>query len=282
VGVTAVARVFNLHHLAFGNIGDRECTPFRWFADLAGPGLELVDLSLNGEDAAALRGELVVLGGGGLLLPECWRLWVGPLFDRANQVIGWGIGHHHDQVHLGPGEAPGDWRASVVRYRDDYPLDRFALLGVRDWGVPLRWVPDASCMHPAFDAPAPARHAVVVYTHDKLAPIPIGAPRMSNVGDAPFEAVLEFLAAGDVVVTNSYHGAYWATLLGRRAVVYEPWCSKFLLLRHPLPFASRDGWEKAAELAVSYPGALAECREASRAFARDAFALLRARAEARS
>jgi hypothetical protein len=268
-------RVWSLHHLAFGNIGDRECTPFRWFSDLAGDDFELQDESLNGETAAVLGGEVVVLGGGGLLLPLCWERWVGPLFERGNHVLGWGIGHHHDNVHVAPGEAGGDWGASVARYRTDYPLERFRLLGVRDWRVGVRWVPDVSCMHPAFDAAHRIDHDVVVYEHGVLEPIPLELPTLSNVGDTPFEEVAAFLASGAVVVTNSYHGAYWATLLGRPTVLWEPWCSKFLLLRYPLPWAGRADWELAAERAPVYANALVECRHANRAFAADVFRNLR-------
>lgn len=264
-------RVWNLHHLAFGNIGDRECTPFRWFSQLAGDDLDLRDESLNGDVARNLSGEVIVLGGGGLFLPLCWQMYVQPLIDRGNTVIGWGIGHHHDNVHLGADERPTDWSTSVERYHHDYPLESFRLLGVRDWNTGLRWVPDASCMHPAFDASYPVDRDVVVYEHGVLEPIDLGVPKMANVGETPFEDVAGFLASGRVVVTNSYHGAYWATLLGRPTVLWRPWCSKFLLLRYPLPWAGPDTWEQAAAEAPNYPGALDECRAANLAFADDVF-----------
>ena len=41
---------------------------------------------------------------------------------------------------------------------------------------------------------------------------------------------IEFIGSGDVVVTNSYHGAYWATLLGKVVVAF-PWASKFYGLK---------------------------------------------------
>ena len=234
--------------------------------------VDLRSESLNGRVAASLSDETVVLGGGGLLLPRCWELWVGPLFERGNRVIGWGIGHHHDNVHLGPEESPSDWTQSVRRYKEDYPLDRFELLGVRDWDVGLRWVPDVSCMNPAFDASYVIDHDVVVYEHGVLEPIALDLPKMSNVGDTPFEEVVAFLASGSVVVTNSYHGAYWATLLGRPTVPAGiPGARNFLLLRYPLPWVGPESWERAAQEAPVYPDALSECRDANRAFALNLF-----------
>jgi hypothetical protein len=149
------------------------------------------------------------------------------------------------------------------------------MLGVRDWDLGLRWVPDASCMHPAFDVEHRVDHDVIVYEHGVLEPIGLEVPTMSNVGTTPFEDVASFLASGEVVITNSYHGAYWATLLGRRALLWEPWCSKFLLLRYPLPWVGLDTWEKKLADAPVYPAALAECRTANRSFADDLFATLR-------
>ena len=268
-------RVWNLHHLAFGNIGDRECTPFRWFSHLAGEELDLRDESLNGGVAESLTGEVIVLGGGGLFLPLCWQLYVQPLLDRGNTMIGWGIGHHHDNVHLGPDEHPSDWSASVERYRDDYPIERFRRLGVRDWNTGLRWVPDASCMHPAFDATYSIDHDVVVYEHGMLEPIPLDGSEAVERGRHGVRERGRVPRQWRVVVTNSYHGAYWATLLGRPTLVWQPWCSKFLLLRYPLPWVGPETWEQAATEAPVYPGALAECRAATLAFAGDVFQDLR-------
>jgi hypothetical protein len=43
----------------------------------------------------------------------------------------------------------------------------------------------------------------------------------------------------DVVVANTYHGAYWATLLGRRVIVAAPFSNKFFGFRHE-PVIVRD------------------------------------------
>ena len=36
-----------------------------------------------------------------------------------------------------------------------------------------------------------------------------------------FTDVLNFIASGEVVVTNSYHGLYWSTLLGKKVICLE-------------------------------------------------------------
>jgi len=74
------------------------------------------------------------------------------------------------------------------------------------------------------------------------------------------------------VVTNSYHGAYWATLLGRR-VVAIPNMSKMYRFKHAPVIGRAQDWRKLAALAVAYPEALAECRAANLAFFADVAAL---------
>jgi hypothetical protein len=54
-------------------------------------------------------------------------------------------------------------------------------------------------------------------------------------------------------------------------VLWDPWCSKFLLLKYPLPWVGPDDWERAAREAPVYPNALSECRAANRTFAVDVF-----------
>lgn len=269
--------VYNLHHLGNQNIGDRECMPLSYFARMANTHLRIVDMSLTDPLVSSLENQLVVLGGGGLLNPWCWHEAIQPLLERKNKVIGWGIGHHHDNVpaHLYSKVPTTDWRTSLERYRQDYPLEKLWLCGVRDYGQSFEYVPCSTCMSPLFDRAYRVPHEVLVYQHGALEPIQIAdCPTMSNVGDSTSEQVIAFLASGRYVITNSYHGAYWGVLLGRKVVVYEPWCSKFRMLRFALPTCTREDWSEKLGQSTSYPGALAECRRLNVRFAKKVFLAL--------
>jgi len=152
-----------------------------------------------------------------------------------------------------------------------YPsyLNQFHLVGVRDWEAGYRWVPCASCMHPAFDREYQIKNEFVWFEHKKrlvdsksldLKP----APRMLNTGQN-IEQIVEFLGSGETVVTNSYHGVYWATLLGRK-VVCIPWGNKFDMFRHPPTMATEKDWVDKISKAKEYPDALEECRNANKEF----------------
>jgi len=164
-------------------------------------------------------------------------------------------------------------------YYIDYPdyLNQFHLIGIRDWDTDYRWVPCASCMHPAFDEEYEIKNEVVWFEHKKrlidgkfLDALP--APRMLNTGQN-LEQVIEFLGSAETVVTNSYHGVYWATLLNRK-VVCVPWGSKFNMFKHPPVMANERNWVDMIERAVNYPKALKECRTANEEFYQDVIKLV--------
>lgn len=267
-------RVYNIHHLHNANIGDRQCTPFAYFPALRAA-FEWRDLDTTDPLVGRLRGETVVLGGGGMLHPWPWNHVVEPLLKRHNTVIAWGIGHHHDGVHTYRAKVMADWQGSEARIAEEYPLHRLALPGLRDALPGFPHVPCVTCMHPALDSNEAPRHDLVIYEHGALEPIAIdGPPKLKNTGAHSFEDVLAHLRSGETVITNSFHGTYWAQLLGRRVLVYEPWCTKFWLMNPRPVFCDRANWRERIAEARPTPGLLETCRAANRRFAEDVAALL--------
>lgn len=208
--------------------------------------------------------ENIIMGGGFL-----GRMFDGnaAYFDVADEVkrmFVWGIGRTPHQKMYKP------------------VLDRSTLVGIREFGHPeiddrkVFYVPCASCMSPLFDLDWKIEHDVVFFMHSHNSSI---SPRM-NIGDAPvmknrqdFVSTIKFISSGKVVVTNSYHGAYYATLLGRQVVVIaEPgqWDTfrpeKFECFKFPPAFSSAENWREAAAKAPVYPDALSDSREKNISF----------------
>lgn len=179
----------------------------------------------------------------------------------------WGVGHNSRE-------------RDIDSYNVSYPeyIRKFHLVGIRDFDSDYRWVPCASCMHYAFDKEYQIKNKIVWFEHKKkliegkwfdLLP----APRMVNTGQN-FEQIIEFLGSAETVVTNSYHGVYWATLLNRK-VVCVPWGSKFHMFKHPPVMANERNWVDVLESAISYPEALEECRNANKEFFSDVLELFK-------
>ena len=203
----------------------------------------------------------LLVGGGGLLY-QGFRDTLKLMLSGANRSIFWGGGSN---THGGDD------------LEDDCKLlGEIDLVGVRDYGLPFRWVPCVSCMHGYFDEPIQREREVVVYEHQDY-PIEIsggaGFARMDN-RESDFSKVIHFLGSAESVITSSYHGAYWATLLGCKVVVANSFSSKFKRFKHAPVISSQENIRDSLKQAQDYSDALGECREANKEFARDVEALL--------
>lgn len=255
----------NIYRMDPTNVGDWYCPPLRYF-DLGG---------LDASDIKSPRmadGDHVVVGGGGLVSanfqPHMERL--AARRPRLSALIAWGIGE--SLINDKKGGLVGPWAGPLPAY-----LKAFDLVGMRDYGTEYRWVPCASCMLDHFDRDYPVERDFCIYEHKRI-PIPIeGVERRTNDGKDIDEAI-SFLGSARTIITNSYHGAYWATLLGRR-VIAIPNLSKMFRFRHPPVLCAPSQWRERASEAIAYPNSLEECRQANREFHRDVMELLAAQTE---
>lgn len=227
------------------NLGDQLSSPGHYF-DFGAP-VATHDFLADPIPADGWR----IVGGGGLLRS---RAWIDKLaaVEEPGRAIAWGIGLNSRGDRI-----------------PDHPefLRSWALAGVRDWPVDNH-VTCASCMHPAFDRPAPIEHEVVIYHHYRHpVPNPAGHPEMSNQGrGSPLDEVAQFLASGATVITSSYHGAYWGLLLGRKVVVTRPHSVKFRTFQYQPPIVAPEDLGPSPEGVAAPAGYLEACREANRRF----------------
>jgi hypothetical protein len=236
------------------NLGDQLSTPTRYVPWLSpSEQLDPHEGNFSQFQQPEQTPDLVIVGGGGQIANRV------PAYDRnlhavaasGSLAIAWGVGHNrHDDTTL------------------RYPayLRRFALVGLRDWTSPYPWAPCASCLHPALDHPQPPVRDAVLYEHWQIPAGIANLPTMKN-SEPSVDRVVQFLSSGEVVVTNTYHGCYWATLLGRKVVLINPFSTKFLAFRHPPVVADPSTWPRAATAARHYPAALEQCRTATWQFA---------------
>jgi hypothetical protein len=277
----SVAKIINYHRLNTTNIGDLICAPALWFPELAEASREEI-LGFKGSENTSVaeakswknrlvEADLLIIGGGGLLEIEFFLSGLQQISEHrkpGSRAVVWGAGHNNWQV--------ADWRK--LKQGLDLEPYGFDLVGVRDVDCGYDWVPCASCMSPALEQQSDPVFDVVMYAHTgtiqnaaRLATLPTGLPMLDN--SAPFEQVIPFLASGDLVLTDSFHGMYWATLLGRRVIAF-PSSSKFYSVKHPVPLCDPGDWQRFAPLARRYPEALDECRDSNRAFAKKVFGLI--------
>ena len=248
---------FNVYRHDLGNVGDASASPtlyFDWLKDIEVLDIESTDFEAIEEQ---LRSACLILGGGGMLAHFEDQM-DAILRSRPRALIIWGAGHN---VH----------EAQAIEF-PEYMRD-FDLVGIRDYGFGFDWVPCVSCLHDGLSIQYEPKYEIVVFEH-KYSHLPIaGFPKLTNAG-SDVAAALRFLGSGETILTNSYHGAYWGTLLKRRVVVVDPFSSKFNGLKYKVPIASGRTWQQALPGAQSYPDALDECRSANQQFARRVLELL--------
>jgi len=254
-----MVEIVNVYRKNTSNTGDEFSTPTKYFDFLKDiRTLDITELPLD-EFSREIENKIIIFGGGGFLEQDYFKDYMGALLGaKTRLLIGWGIGHN---VH----------GACDILYDSYKYSENFDLLSVRDSTDFCVWVPCVSCMHPIFDKTFEVKNKIVVYEHKNfpLRGMDANFPRMKNGDD--FEEVIEFLGSAELVITNSYHGAYWATLLKRRVIIMQPFSSKFFGFRHPLLVAN-DFYIKDIYNIPVYPNALAEAREANLEFSKRVYA----------
>ena len=210
------------------NVGDWYCAPHRYFLEL---GSEVLDIS--GTDLPP-KDSLLIVGGGGLISPSGSFTRLKTLTQEFPS-IGWGLGEnwriHKEIGYMSPVDNPQTFPSW---------LSNFKALGLRDLNSPFQHVPCASCLHEAFDNPSAPKRKIGFYAHKRI-PLASGKhPIITNDG-SDMESKIEFLAHCEVIVTNSYHGAYWGMLLNRR-VICVPFGTKFFALHPSLTFSAAVGY----------------------------------------
>ncbi|MEL7037387.1 MAG: polysaccharide pyruvyl transferase family protein [Cyanobacteria bacterium J06592_8] len=228
--------IANYHVIDPTNIGDLQSSPLNYF-DFPGYEVSKVDIRTLGEaqaqdDNLSLFPHHTIVGGGGLMFDRFLNHFQR-LQARKNgyQLILWGAGQQIYQVDR------------VVQFDYKPYLEKFDCVGVRDFGKEYDWVPCVTCMYEGFDRKYSIEHEFVVFSHKKFQIDIEQFPRKTNQSQN-FEEIISFLASGETILTSSFHGAYWGTLLGRKVLAF-PFTTKFFTLKYPVALYPVQKWRQA-------------------------------------
>lgn len=293
-----------IHRRDYNNVGDMASNPLQYF--LKEDQYQTIDIT-ELHSTSYLSQVPVIVGGGGLIGNEFFgdivknvlhssdknqliNLWNQrwEVTDPANRELNdeflvkyknfikeymdrldnsksprffWGAGYN------------GDYNKKI-RAKFEWPswMVEFDKVGVRDWGQSLSWTPCASCMHPALRKNYAIKNDVIFFEHKKQLLKDFGTdsiPRFINSG-ANVEQTIELLGSANIILTNSYHGAYWGVLLKKKVIVVSAWGAKFYALRHaPYILDKNEPWQPAIDMAPTYHSALDECIQATENYWKD-------------
>lgn len=298
-----VAKFVVVHRLDRNNIGDMSSNPLQYF--LSPDEYEVVDAANVSKEKYNPKLPMIV-GGGGLIDNDFMGDFLREVFESPDSlqlqrmyVEGWTLCNlEYKELY---DEFNKKYQSLIEEYLNQVPntsspkfiwgaghngspdldfenirwpkvLAKFRYVGLRDYHEKSKfnWVPCASCMHPAFDKEYTIKNDVIWFEHKKQLIKDFGddvIPRFVNTG-ANIEQTIELLGSANTILTNSYHGAYWGTLLKKKVIVVGgAWSSKFKFMKHsPLIIGKKDNWKDFADQVTSYENALDECREANKRY----------------
>ena len=238
------------------NAGDWWSPPIRYFKFKNAKAIDILNCHQLPNDES-----IFIVGGGGLGRPffQNHLNWLKRQ-ERRYRLISWGAGCDTVENRVGTTDAVDDPIGGYFNDFDDNGLRIFPESQIH------RWVPCSSCMWKGFDSFRSAQPAEQfgLYEHKRVSissPELLGYPKITNDGDS-IEQKLAFMSRFETIITNSYHGVYWATLLNRK-VICIPFKSGLHTFKHKPAYLVGNFAEIRLNDVANYPSALEECRDAN-------------------
>ena len=246
------------------NVGDAFCPPFLYFPFRDKRYLDILKIDPT---TSFQRNETIIIGGGGLGT-DFFRNKVDILLDLKRKfglkIIGWGLGYdvNNNKTHT----LISNTHDLISNIFDDFDLigTRVYLESIFDESN-IFYVPCSSCMHDAFYTfrnHNKNKKRIGVYSHKR---VPLNNffsdyDHLTNEG-MDLLNVIKFISEYEFIVTNSYHGVFWATLLNKK-VICAPFKSGLYSFKDKPHYITKYILDdQALQSAKNFPNALEESRE---------------------
>ena len=198
--------LLNLKWQDANNAGDSCCSPCLYFPKFMGA--DIVHMNhWRGMDLT--RYDSILIGGGGLLNEENLPT-IQDIAAQHRKVILWAVGTNSAAPAF---DIPSDFGVNVKGWlRHEHP--KFGIGSC------------PSCMHPALREDTTMIGEKCFVSHkDRLLSPEAGCRHATNSDDP--QSLIQFIKGHRHIVTNTYHAAYWAWLLGKQVEIVQPWSTKF-------------------------------------------------------
>lgn len=250
--------IINIWRIKTPNVGDLVCSPSLYFKELQKNAFNIDICDFHSH--LKLKNKIIIVGGGGLLQPY-FEKNINNIIKLAqnNKIIFWGVGFDN---YIG------------VNKLINIPSNNI-ILSTRDFPSKHLYIPCPSCLSPLIEKYKNNTRTLgnyALYLHgdySKQIEDDLMLPCLYNTKAPNFESALKFISSYNIILTNSYHGLYWATLLNKKVIIL-PWIDKNLHIdfayklknfkyHHPL----LKNWKQYQTIKnlCNYPQALEECRK---------------------
>lgn len=243
-------KVLSIFNANTNNIGDDSCYPALYF------NIKTNILPLT--DSERPDCDIVIVGGGAILNTNILSHILEYYKDKI--IIGWGLSYTIKDIY------------HSIDYSNVSVLKYFKYLSVRDINISnLEYVPCVSCLSNLFDKYRKIKPEYKYVYYDNILSAPynrndLNGPLLNN-NIKTLEEAIRFLSFGEIIITSSYHGMYWGTLLNRKIIV-TPFGSKFYNYKYKPIFIKYKDIINISNInnIPNYPNALKECRDLNISF----------------
>lgn len=255
VSVHSEKTIHFVRNIDWKNTGDTSTDPLLYFEFLAQKNICIHHTMREIRWNLIKRDDWIILGGGGIF--ECldeFQEVINKLLSLSVHVISWGCGYntHYDRM---------------MNVKIDY--SNFFRCTIRDYIVDKdEYMPDVSCMMDLFDKHYDIKREIGILEHYEFPILEFEYEKLTNT--YAVNSIIRFIGESKVVITNTWHGCYWALLMGKKVIVYHPFSNKFENYKYKPTFYSGD-LQKDIELAKPYENVLEECRNLNIKFAAEVF-----------
>ena len=211
------------------NAGDKFCSP-NLFYDFKNYEIKY---SNNFNIVNKLKNSIVIFGGGGILDTNVKRNKYYKNIDKSNIYFHWGSGSNKLNVKK------AKWKINKNEIKANFDkLENFIYVGRRDYFKNYlknhEYLPCVSCKIPELKLKYEIKRRIGIIQHMWLQQIKnMNYPTINmNLSKYSIKKIIEFIGESEVIITGSYHAAYWSLLMGKKVIINGNWSSKFDYLKY--------------------------------------------------
>ena len=245
------------------NVGDAFCPPFIYFPFKDKRYVDIVNIN---ETTIFGMYEIIILGGGGLgrdFFKNKIEILLSLKKKFRLKIIGWGLGY--DIVSSKSHDLISNTNNLISNIFDDFDLvGTRVYLENNSYKSNYFYVPCSSCMHDAFYSireQNKKNKKIGVYSHKRVS-LNKFFPDYDHLTNEGMDLlkVLNFMSSYEFIVTNSYHGVFWATLLNKKVICAPFKSGLFSFKDKPYYLNKYFIDDQALDSAKIFPNALEESR----------------------
>ena len=194
-----------IHRIDINNVGDMYSGYYKYFYnDLKKYNLYIHDIN-SPEFNKISKSDSVILGGGGLInCNDIWNSNINTIINLSDNIIFWSPGFN-------------DKNLTTIKIN----FEQVNLISIRDYNHEshLEYIPCASCMIPYIEK----------YKNNSIKNIGIISHQNYPIENLNFDyitnnsniySIINFIKTKSIIISNSYHAVYWATLMNKKVILY--------------------------------------------------------------